>query len=34
MSEQQTALRLQAPLKRVRGLGSARSGVHHWWVQR
>ncbi|UFN48053.1 succinate dehydrogenase, hydrophobic membrane anchor protein [Roseomonas sp. OT10] len=34
MSEQQTALRLQAPLKRVRGLGSAHSGVHHWWVQR
>jgi succinate dehydrogenase / fumarate reductase membrane anchor subunit len=21
-------------LKRVRGLGSARSGVHHWWMQR
>jgi succinate dehydrogenase / fumarate reductase membrane anchor subunit len=21
-------------LKRVRGLGSARSGVHHWWLQR
>lgn len=21
-------------LKRVRGLGSARSGAHHWWLQR
>ena len=21
-------------LKRVRGLGSARGGVHHWWLQR
>lgn len=21
-------------LKRVRGLGSAKSGVHHWWMQR
>ena len=21
-------------LKRVRGLGSAKSGVHHWWLQR
>ena len=26
--------RLQAPLGRVRGLGSARSGTHHWWMQR
>ncbi len=22
------------PLKRVRGMGSARAGVHHWWMQR
>jgi succinate dehydrogenase / fumarate reductase membrane anchor subunit len=22
------------PLKTARGLGSAQSGVHHWWVQR
>ncbi len=22
------------PLKIARGLGSAKSGVHHWWVQR
>lgn len=28
----QTALR--SPLGRVRGLGSARSGTHHWWMQR
>ena len=25
---------LQSPLARVRGLGSAKEGVHHWWVQR
>jgi succinate dehydrogenase / fumarate reductase membrane anchor subunit len=25
---------LQSPLGRVRGLGSAGNGVHHWWVQR
>jgi len=25
---------LQTPLARVRGLGSAKSGVHHWWMQR
>lgn len=25
---------LRSPLGRVRGLGSARSGVHHWWAQR
>jgi len=24
----------QTPLKRVRGLGSAREGVGHWWGQR
>jgi succinate dehydrogenase / fumarate reductase, membrane anchor subunit len=28
----QTALR--SPLGRVRGMGSARSGTHHWWMQR
>ena len=26
--------RLQSPLGRVRGAGSAKSGVHHWWGQR
>ena len=25
---------LQTPLGRVLGLGSAKDGVHHWWVQR
>ena len=24
----------RTPLARARGLGSAREGVHHWWVQR
>jgi succinate dehydrogenase / fumarate reductase membrane anchor subunit len=27
-------MRLMTPLARVRGLGSAKSGVHHWWAQR
>jgi succinate dehydrogenase / fumarate reductase membrane anchor subunit len=25
---------LRSPLGRVIGLGSAKEGVHHWWVQR
>ncbi len=25
---------LKSPLGQVRGLGSARSGTHHWWAQR
>lgn len=25
---------LRDPLARARGLGSAKSGSHHWWVQR
>ncbi len=25
---------LRDPLKTVRGLGSAKEGVHHWWAQR
>lgn len=25
---------LQTPLGRVRGLGSAKEGTHHWWMQR
>jgi succinate dehydrogenase / fumarate reductase membrane anchor subunit len=29
-----TQFRSATDLKRVRGLGSARSGVHHWWLQR
>jgi succinate dehydrogenase / fumarate reductase membrane anchor subunit len=24
----------QTPLARVRGLGSAREGAHHWWIER
>lgn len=31
-STSQTTLR--SPLGRVRGMGSARSGTHHWWMQR
>jgi len=26
--------RMKTPLGRVRGLGSARSGAHHWWTER
>ena len=25
---------LRSPLGRVEGLGSAKNGVHHWWLQR
>ena len=25
---------LKTPLGRVRGMGSARDGAHHWWLQR
>ena len=25
---------LRTPLAKVRGLGSAKEGVHHWWAQR
>jgi len=25
---------MRAPLARVRGYGSAKSGAHHWWAQR
>jgi succinate dehydrogenase / fumarate reductase, membrane anchor subunit len=27
-------MNLRSPLSRARGLGSAKAGVHHWWVQR
>ena len=27
-------MRSGTPLGRVRGLGSAREGAHHWWMQR
>lgn len=29
-----TQTSLRTPLGRVRGMGSARSGTHHWWMQR
>jgi succinate dehydrogenase / fumarate reductase membrane anchor subunit len=29
-----TQTSLESPLGRVRGLGSARGGTHHWWMQR
>lgn len=25
---------MQTPLAKVRGLGSAKQGIHHWWAQR
>lgn len=27
-------MNMRAPLARVRGYGSAKSGAHHWWAQR
>jgi succinate dehydrogenase / fumarate reductase, membrane anchor subunit len=27
-------MKMETPLARVRGLGSARSGAHHWWLER
>lgn len=33
-NEHDNALRLQTPLGRVRGLGSAKNGTHHWYMQR
>jgi succinate dehydrogenase / fumarate reductase, membrane anchor subunit len=30
----QSTSKLRDPLARARGLGSARGGSHHWWVQR
>jgi succinate dehydrogenase / fumarate reductase membrane anchor subunit len=30
----QSSSKLRDPLARVRGLGSARGGTQHWWVQR
>jgi hypothetical protein len=29
-----TQTSLRTPLGRVRGMGSAKSGTHHWWMQR
>jgi succinate dehydrogenase / fumarate reductase membrane anchor subunit len=27
-------MKMEAPLRRVRGLGSAKTGAHHWWLER
>ncbi len=27
-------MKFRAPLQNVRGLGSAKDGTHHWWIQR
>ena len=27
-------MKFRTPLSRARGLGSAKSGTHHWWMQR
>jgi succinate dehydrogenase / fumarate reductase membrane anchor subunit len=27
-------MKFRTPLARVRGLGSAKTGTHHWWMQR
>lgn len=34
MSDTPIRVPLQSPLGRVRGLGSAKQGSHHWWIQR
>ncbi len=34
MAHNATQTPLRSPLGRVRGLGSARSGTHHWFMQR
>ncbi len=28
------AVRFRTPINQVRGLGSAKDGTHHWWLQR
>lgn len=34
MSDKKVAIQLRSPLGRVRGMGSAKQGSHHWWMQR
>lgn len=34
MATETSSHALRTPLGRVRGLGSAKSGTHHWWMQR
>ncbi len=29
-----SSTRLRSPLSKARGLGSAKSGAHHWWLER
>jgi len=33
-NNQPRAVRLESSLSRVRGMGTARSGTHHWWMMR
>ena len=35
MADENASIRsLRSPLGRVRGMGSAKGGTHHWWMQR
>jgi len=34
MSKEGSSTALRSTLGRVRGLGSAKAGTHHWWMQR
>ncbi|MGE4062250.1 MAG: succinate dehydrogenase, hydrophobic membrane anchor protein [Rhodospirillaceae bacterium] len=34
MSSSSSSRSLRSPLGRARGLGSAKDGLHHWWIQR
>jgi succinate dehydrogenase / fumarate reductase membrane anchor subunit len=34
MATESTPHAMRTPLGRVRGLGSAKAGTHHWWMQR
>ncbi len=34
MTKEGSSAALRSALGRVRGLGSARAGTHHWWMQR
>src|SRR5690349_18457429 len=34
MAASGSSTNLRSPLGRARGLGSAKEGLHHWWVQR
>ena len=30
----ETGMTMETPLRQARGLGSARTGAHHWWLER